>query len=68
MYNREYVQSRWEKHKKAAGRNIKKAQGKQKRDFDRRHLSSKMSKWGIQYCWKINGDMIERVESFHVDS
>ena len=37
----------------ASKRNIKKAQEKQKRDFDRRHLT--------------NGDMIEKVESFEID-
>ena len=26
-----------------------------------------MLKWGIKYCWKTNGDMIERVECFHID-
>ena len=26
-----------------------------------------MLKWRIEYCWKTNGNMIERVESFYID-
>ena len=39
---------------KAAGRNIKKAQAKQKRDFDRRHLSSSMVNVGNKALLKNN--------------
>ena len=52
---------------KATGRNIKRAQEKEKRILIVGTYPQQTLKWGIEYCWKTNGDMIERVESFHTD-
>lgn len=45
----------------AAGRNIKKVQVKQKRDFERRYLSSSTVNVGKKVLLKTTGEMLRRV-------
>ena len=50
-----------------AGRNIKRYRKNRNVILIVGTYPEQMLKWGIECCWKTNEDMIERVESFHID-
>ena len=51
----------------AAGRNIKKHWKNRNVILIVGTYPQQMLKSGIEHCWKRNGDMVEKVESFHID-